>query len=112
MSVSPNERPAARYCAHCGAALRPAARRHARFCSPAPRRAAHRAHNPDLRRVRARFLSGRTHDKSAAPYVDIVPDEKWPRMYRLKRADGSVSDMVNLTRAKDTLLALHEGVRP
>jgi hypothetical protein len=33
-------------------------------------------------------------------------------MYRLKRADGSVSDMVNLTRAKDTLLALHEGVRP
>jgi hypothetical protein len=54
MSASPNERPAARYCAHCGAALRPAAR----------------------------------------------------------RQDGSVSDMVNLTRAKDTLLALHEGVRP
>jgi hypothetical protein len=33
-------------------------------------------------------------------------------MYRLKRTDGSLSDMVNLTRAKDALLALHEEVRP
>jgi hypothetical protein len=33
----------------------------------------------------------------------IVPDAKWPGMYRLVRPDGSLSDMVNLTRAKDAL---------
>ena len=33
-----------RACEYCGAALPPSARRHARFCSPAHRRAAHRAH--------------------------------------------------------------------
>jgi hypothetical protein len=27
-------------------------------------------------------------------------------MYRLKRTDGSLSDMVNLTRAKDALAAM------
>jgi hypothetical protein len=27
-------------------------------------------------------------------------------MYRLKRTDGSLSDMVNLTRAKDALAAV------
>jgi hypothetical protein len=30
-----------------------------------------------------------------------VPDAKWPGMYRLVRPDGSLSEMVNLTRAKD-----------
>src|SRR5262245_3900727 len=30
----------------------------------------------------------------------IVPDAKWPGMYRL---NGTLSDMVNLTRAKDAL---------
>ena len=86
-------------CHHCGVPLRATARRHARFCSPAHRRAAHRARYGDTRRARARFLTGRALDKTAAPYVGIVPDEKWPGMYRLKRADGTLSDMVNLTRA-------------
>jgi hypothetical protein len=47
-------------------------------------------------------------DKPTAPYVGIMPDEKWPGMYRLKRADGSLSDMVNLTRAGDTLARSNE----
>jgi hypothetical protein len=84
-----------RRCAHCGGALRPAARRHARFCSPAHRRAAHRAHNPDPRRGRARFLAGIDAKKPiVSPY------------YRLKRADGTVSDMTNLARARDALAAM------
>jgi hypothetical protein len=33
----------------------------------------------------------------------IVPDAKWPGMYRLRLPDGSLTDMVNLTRAKDAL---------
>jgi hypothetical protein len=91
-------------CHHCGEPLRATARRHARFCSPAHRRAAYRAHNPDRRRVRARFLGAVDAKKPA--YVAIVPDERFPGMFRLKRADGTLSDRVNLTRAKDALAAL------
>lgn len=48
----------------------------------------------------------------------IVPDEKYPDvMWRVKRPDGSVSDMVNRTRAKDAALDmldrdLRAGVSP
>jgi len=41
----------------------------------------------------------------------IVPDPKWPAMFRLRLPDGSLSDKVNLTRAKDALAALC-GKRP
>jgi hypothetical protein len=93
-------------CCHCGKPLLATARRHARFCSPSHRRAAYRAHHPDPRRVRARFLAGIDAKKPAAsPYVAIAPDERFPGMYRLKRADGTFSDMTNLTRAKDALAA-------
>jgi hypothetical protein len=85
-----------RACEHCGRQLPLATRRHARFCC-----SAHRAAHNRTRSVR--FLSGATFDKSAAPYIGIVSDAKWPGMYRLKRADGSPSDMVNLTRARETL---------
>jgi hypothetical protein len=37
----------------------------------------------------------------------IVPDERYPGMYRLRLPDGSLSDVVNLTRAKDALAAVH-----
>ena len=32
---------------------------------------------------------------------DIVPDMTYPGMWRIRQPDGSLSDMVNLTRAKD-----------
>jgi hypothetical protein len=31
----------------------------------------------------------------------VVPDPDWPGMYRVSKPDGSLSDMVNLTRARD-----------
>jgi hypothetical protein len=31
----------------------------------------------------------------------VVPDERYPGMYRVRLPDGSLSDMVNLARAKD-----------
>jgi len=34
----------------------------------------------------------------------IAADPKWPGMYRIRRRDGSFTDMVSLTRAKDALL--------
>jgi hypothetical protein len=33
----------------------------------------------------------------------IVPDGWWPGMFRLRLPDGSLSDILNLTRAKDAL---------
>jgi len=40
-----------------------------------------------------------------SPKLDprIAPDAKWPAMFRLRLPDGSISDMVNLPRAKDAL---------
>ena len=95
-------------CQQCGKPLPATARRHARFCSPAHRRAAYRAHTPDPRRGRARFLAGIDAKKPVVPYVAIVPDERFPGMCRLKRADGSFSDMVNFTRASDALAQSRE----
>ena len=40
--------------------------------------------------------------------VSIVPDAVWPGMYRLRFPDGRLSDMVNLTRARDALRAARE----
>jgi hypothetical protein len=38
----------------------------------------------------------------------IMPDRVYPNMWRVVRADGSLSDMVNKTRAKDTAWGLAE----
>jgi len=53
---------------------------------------------------RVRFLRGQGSDKTEQDtYIAIVPDKRFPGMFRLKRTDGTLSDMVNLTRAKDAL---------
>ena len=40
---------------------------------------------------------------------EIVPDQKYPNMWRIVGCDGSLSDMVNRTRAKDACEAHFEG---
>ena len=98
-------------CHQCGKPLPATARRHARFCSPAHRAAYHRS-SIAAGMVRVRFPVAPTRDKSAAPYIGIVSDAKWPGMYRLKRADGSLSDMMNLARARDALASLEDARQP
>ena len=39
------------------------------------------------------------------PLIEVVPDAKWPGMWRLRTPDGTLSDMVNLSRAKDAAMA-------
>jgi hypothetical protein len=93
-------------CHQCGKPLPATARRHARFCSPAHRAAYHRS-STAAKMARVRFPVARADDKSAVgAYVAIVPDKRFHRMYRLKRTDGSLSDIVNLSRAKDALAAM------
>jgi hypothetical protein len=36
-----------------------------------------------------------------SPVAEVVPDDKWPGMFRVRRPDGSLTDMVNHTRARD-----------
>jgi len=40
----------------------------------------------------------------------IVPDGRWPKMFRLRLPDGSLSDILNLTRARDVLAAIRHVV--
>src|SRR5262245_36438105 len=110
-------------CDHCGQPFTPQ-RRSARFCSDAHRLAAHRAslgRSQDAPESPSGRSGGHETLKSDARAVatqntpisetlrqpklpkGIVPDAKWPGMYRLVRPDGTLSDMVNLTRAKDAL---------
>jgi hypothetical protein len=115
-------------CSACGLQFKPQ-RSTARFCSPRCRVAAQRA------RDRGTYIRLAATRPSVAPAAvlsvtatlgmsdgqkpqsvtlrrkplkldpRIVPDPKWPGMYRIKRPDGSLSDMTNLTRAKDALLS-------
>jgi hypothetical protein len=43
---------------------------------------------------------------SDVPVAEIAPDAKWPGMWRVRMADGRLSDMVNLTRARDAAMEL------
>jgi hypothetical protein len=38
----------------------------------------------------------------------LIPDDRWRNMWRIRYPDGALSDMVNLTRAKDALAWLDE----
>jgi hypothetical protein len=38
----------------------------------------------------------------------VVPDARWPGMYRLRLSDGSLSDTVNVTRAKGCALVMRQ----
>jgi endogenous inhibitor of DNA gyrase (YacG/DUF329 family) len=120
-------------CSHCGAEFRPL-RRSARFCSSRCRLISHRS-------AAARTLPTATETASSAigsvsrpvglqnqvtavsetlrtsrrrdaslPRA-IVPDDRWPGMYRVRRPDGSLTDMLNFTRARDALLHALDGGR-
>jgi hypothetical protein len=105
-------------CHQCG---EPAPRRNARYCSNRCRQAAYRARQPVIycgRRgpaVRSKS-SASTADtpnkKTGVARYRLVPDGRWPGMWRIRRPDGTLTDMVNLTRAKDALLHLIDGGAP
>jgi hypothetical protein len=92
-------------------------RRSALFCSVRCRVAAHRA--------RAALLGAPPRGATAAalkappcpPTVtrrlppSIVPDAVYPGMYRIRLPGGSLSVMVNLTRARDAVRAFRESLR-
>jgi hypothetical protein len=42
--------------------------------------------------------------------ASIEPDQTWPGMWRVRLPDGYLTDIVNLSRAKDAAAALALGV--
>ena len=40
------------------------------------------------------------------PLATVVPDKDWPGLWRVHLRDGHVTDMVNLTRAKEAAVCL------
>jgi len=44
--------------------------------------------------------------RSGRSVATVVPDRRLPHMFRIKLPDGSISDMLNLARAKDAALSL------
>jgi len=43
---------------------------------------------------------------SRSPVLCVVPDKTYPAMWRIKSKAGALSDMANLSRAKDSAFAL------
>ena len=41
------------------------------------------------------------YKRQGKPLAHVIPDPKWPGMYRVRGSDGTLSDLVNLARAKD-----------
>ena len=108
-------------CSHCGSKFEPQ-RRSARFCRPACRVAAHRQAGCNAKKASPRLTEGASACKnsspgsrpksattaprglSVTPRHAIITDGQWSGMYRIRRPDGSLTDLVSLTRAKDALL--------
>ena len=48
--------------------------------------------------------------KSARGLCRVLRDTKYPEMWRVERPNGTLTDMVNLARAKDAAWGMAEGV--
>ena len=116
------------HCHHCQTEFEPK-RSTARYCSAAHRLAAHRGSLDRPQKAAQAPTNGAyvaetlrndpTPSPAQKPGVEtlktpipralktlpagIVPDAEWPGMYRVVRPDGSLSVIVNLTRAKDAV---------
>jgi hypothetical protein len=60
-----------------------------------------------------RQLQHRLHYASAKhPLAEVVPDANWSGMWRVRWPDGQLSDMANLTRAKDAAFVIAQKGSP
>jgi hypothetical protein len=51
------------------------------------------------------------YGRSTKPLLWVVPDQRWPQMWRIRWPDGRTSDRINLARAKDAAAA-HAALGP
>jgi len=67
-----------------------------------------RALQPDLREQALALYYG----NARAPLVRVVPDGRYPGMWRISWPDGRLSDIANLSRIKDAAAAICERGTP
>src|SRR5262249_55773156 len=48
------------------------------------------------------------YGRTSTPLARVVPDSRWPNMWRIVWPDGRTSDVVNLARARDAAQATAE----
>jgi hypothetical protein len=48
------------------------------------------------------------YGNTRTPLALVVPDRRWPNMWRVHWPDGQISDLANLSRARDAALAICE----
>jgi hypothetical protein len=48
--------------------------------------------------------------RRGSPAVEIGPDDGYPSMWRVRKQDGTLSDMVNRTRAHDAARSILLGI--
>ncbi len=53
-----------------------------------------------------RWEGHRLRLSTGRPLATVEPDSEWAGMYRVRLPDGRLTDMVNLSRAKDATVAL------
>jgi hypothetical protein len=69
------------------------------------------AHSPVTRAEIGKEIQRSVTPKKTGLDPLIVPDEKWPGMYRLRLPHDTLSDMLNLVRAKDCARVIREGTQ-
>ena len=111
-------------CRHCGECF-PLSRHDATYCSARCKQAAYRARNsvtaPERRGgVAGALKSPEGTPGGVSPFIrnkqqkephkvggySIVPDDRCPGMYRIRKPDGSLADIVNLARAREAIAQL------
>ena len=111
-------------CRHCGERF-PLSRRDTTYCSSRCKQAAYRARSsvtaPEQPGgVTSALKSPEGTPGKVSPLIrnkqqkrphkvggySIVPDDRWPGMYRIRKPDGSLTDIVNLARARDAIAQL------
>jgi hypothetical protein len=45
------------------------------------------------------------------PLATVIPDDLWPGLYRIRFDDGAISDVTNLSRAKDAARTVSKSFR-
>lgn len=57
------------------------------------------------------FTAKRSERSHSSSTLVIVPDARWTGMWRVRLSNGELTDMVNLTRAKDAAISLGRALR-
>src|SRR5262245_2607567 len=71
-----------------------------------------RVASPSLNRLEMKLMEFRLYFRRKYTGIRVIRDVKYARMWRISGVGGELSDMVNLTRAKDAALTWARAAHP